>query len=48
MIKEDLLFVFQRLFEKNKITLEEYSKAVTIISNSSVRSLHPAAKTVRT
>lgn len=31
IIKEDLLFVFKRLFEKNKISVEEYNKAVDII-----------------
>lgn len=31
MIKEDLLFVFKRLLEKKKITIDEYNKAVNII-----------------
>lgn len=31
IIKEDLLFVFKRLLEKNKITIDEYNKAVDII-----------------
>ncbi len=31
MIKEDLLYVFKRLLEKNKITIEEYKKAVNMI-----------------
>lgn len=31
MIKEDLLFVFKRLLEKNKITMDEYNQAVNII-----------------
>lgn len=31
MIKEDLLYVFKRLLEKNKITIEEYQKAVNRI-----------------
>lgn len=31
IIKEDLLFVFKRLLEKNKITMDEYNKAVNII-----------------
>lgn len=31
IIKEDLLFVFKRLLEKNKITVDEYNKAVNII-----------------
>lgn len=31
IIKEDLLYVFKRLLEKNKITVEEYHKAVNII-----------------
>ena len=31
IIEEDLLFVFKRLLEKNKITIDEYNKAVDII-----------------
>ena len=31
MIKEDLIYVFKRLLEKNKITMDEYNKAVNMI-----------------
>lgn len=31
MIKEDLLFIFKKLLEDNKITNIEHKKAVTII-----------------
>lgn len=31
IIKEDLLFIFKRLLEKNKITSDEYYRAVDII-----------------
>lgn len=32
-IKEDLLFIFKRLFENKKITLNEYNKAIKIVLN---------------
>ena len=31
IIKEDLLFIFQKLLEKRKITIDEYKKAVRLI-----------------
>ena len=31
VIKEDLLFIFQKLLEKRKITIDEYNKAVRLI-----------------
>lgn len=31
MLKDDLLYVFQRLYEKEKLTKEEYCVAVRII-----------------
>ena len=30
-IKEDLLFIFKKLFEKKKITMSEYHQAVKIV-----------------
>ena len=30
-VKDELLFIFRKLFERKKITLEEYNKAVKII-----------------
>ncbi len=30
-MKEQLLFIFKKLFENKKITAEEYNKAVSII-----------------
>lgn len=32
-MKEELLFIFRKLYERNKITNEEYNKAVKIIIN---------------
>lgn len=32
-IKEELLFIFKKLYEREKITLNEYNKAVDIILN---------------
>lgn len=32
-IKEELLFIFKKLYEREKITLNEYNKAVGIILN---------------
>lgn len=32
-IKEELLFIFKKLYERGKITLNEYNKAVDIILN---------------
>ncbi len=31
MIKEDLLFIFKKLLENNKITRNEYNRAVKIV-----------------
>ncbi len=31
VIKKDLLFIFQKLLEKRKITIDEYNKAVRLI-----------------
>lgn len=31
MLKDDLLYVFQRLYEKEKLTKEEYHVAVRVI-----------------
>lgn len=31
MVKEDLLYIFKKLFESSKITINEYDKAVKIV-----------------
>ncbi len=30
-IKEQLLFIFKKLFEREKITIEEYNRAIKIV-----------------